>query len=85
MAIDGSFKLESALERFLSRCPALTHHSLIDTLIKKVFCLSLTHVMFDYFEYMHFISHHSICIFKWFLESRINTTILTFLLLTAIQ
>ena len=54
MAIDGSFKLEAALERFLSRCPALTHLSLFDTLIKKVICLSLVHVMFGYFDNMHF-------------------------------
>ncbi|KAE8646507.1 midasin [Cucumis sativus] len=35
MAIDGSFKLESAVERFLSRCPSLTHQSPFETIIRK--------------------------------------------------
>ncbi|XP_038899709.1 midasin isoform X2 [Benincasa hispida] len=45
MAIDGSFKLEFALERFLSRCPALTHHSPFDTLIKKGYAVTEEEVL----------------------------------------
>ncbi|XP_022152480.1 midasin isoform X2 [Momordica charantia] len=40
MAIDGRFKLESALERFLYRCPALTHLSPFDMLIKEGYAVT---------------------------------------------
>lgn len=50
MAIDGNFNLESALERFLSRCPTLTHLSPFDMLIKEVFCFSIVLTMLGYFE-----------------------------------
>lgn len=37
MAMDGSFSLASAVERFLGRCPELASDEKLDDLVKKVF------------------------------------------------
>lgn len=46
MAIDGSFSLESALERFLSRCPKLGCLPRFSSLAKKV-CLTILGLFAD--------------------------------------
>ncbi|KAG7014001.1 Midasin [Cucurbita argyrosperma subsp. argyrosperma] len=65
MAIDGSFKLEAALERFLSRCPALTHLSLFDTLIKKGYAVTEEEVLSTAAE-LFLNPNYSICLIGCF-------------------
>ena len=46
MAIDGSFSLESQLERFLARCPKLACIPQFDSLLKKVRVVTLRIIIF---------------------------------------
>lgn len=68
MAIDGSFSIQSALERFLARCPKLQSVRQFDSLVKKVATFSFsekeTVKKNDFFVY--FLIYIHIHTYEWF-------------------